>query len=171
MEWSNQINAAAHSTLISSLSSLFLMGELVKEKEELTGIGPPKEWMSEWTKRKEWNSFWFVSERFHSCGEQAAPFNPPSIHSNSTNQFHFVNWCGMDWLIGEIDLAKAANGTAANSINQNYFDFELLDCSFGAAKPFISSLISLNCPFSKSNSNKSISSSRWRKLILLSANS
>ena len=41
----------------------------------------------------------------------------------------------MDWLIGEIDLAKAANGTAANSINQNYFDFELLDCSFGAAMP------------------------------------
>ena len=136
MEWKNfeflngMINGIAmltagpaHSALFSSLSSLFLMGELVKEKEELTGIGPPKEWMSEWTKRKEWNSFWFVSERFHSCGEQAAPFNPPSIHSNSTNQFHFVNWCGMDWLIGEIDLAKAGR----TAIHQQTKDFWFVD--------------------------------------------
>ena len=37
----NQINAAAHSTLISSLSSLFLMGELVKEMKELTRFAAP----------------------------------------------------------------------------------------------------------------------------------
>ena len=61
----------------------------------------------------EWNEkIWWIMEWTMKQRKRKAPFNPPSIHSNSTNQFHFVNWCGMDWLIGEIDLAKAANGTA-----------------------------------------------------------
>ena len=112
MEWKNfeflngMINGIAmltagpaHSALFSSLSSLFLMGELVKEKEELTGIGPPKEWMSEWTKRKEWNSFWFVSERFHSCGGRTASFFSSSLCELASKERKEKNWRRIVWWI------------------------------------------------------------------------
>ena len=72
-------------------------------------------------------------------GEKTAPFNPPSIHSNSTNQFNFIDWCGMEWLIGEIDLASwgrwliewscglwAGGSSAAAEWNQSISSLQLI---------------------------------------------
>ena len=70
-------HAAGHSTLISSLSSLFLMGELVKEMKELTAIGCP-------LRIEKW-----VSERTMKQSRESEPF---SFSNSNKNHFYLSSW-------------------------------------------------------------------------------